>query len=578
MLRNLLLLFPAILLPLLPAPATLAQSAGRIAGTVADTTGTPQMGATISILPEQLADSSPAHVFTDARGRFLSAPLAAGLYTVNVTLAGFLPALAQHVDVDQMRTTVLHMQMGTALASLERSAAQSPPGSTQDADNWKWVLRGASASRPILRWSDAGAVADGEEDAPEKNGRQPRAELAISAGTYQPGSLTNFADAPTTGFAYDMNLGAAGRLVMAGAFSYLDQVPAGGFDTLWVQGNPQTGQTITGVVLRQSELGPNGLSFRGMRLTRQSQIAITDRLKLNYGGEVVLADLDGFTSSLRPDIELTMQVAPEWRASFIMATQQPYADGGTASSDAASDPSLQTALTSLNAFPVLLERDNRPVLQGGWHEEVSVERGVGRSGDLVAAAFHDQTADSAVFGEGVLSGPNVLPDYFSNGFAYDAGSSGSWGLRAFYRQKIGNDAEASFLYSWAGVLAPAVPFTTTSGDLSGLLATRYHHSLGARFSAKVPHSATKVTAGYVWVSGSAVARLDPYGQSLYGFDPFLSIGIHQPMPAFFPGHMMLVADVSNLLAQGYVPVTTKDGQILLIPTYRTFQGGVSFQF
>jgi hypothetical protein len=576
MLRKLWISLPVmLLLPLLWSPVSRAQSAGRIAGTVVDTAGTPQMGATISIVPEQVAGSLGVHVFTDARGRFLSAPLAAGLYAVNVTLAGFLPTLQQHVDVDQLRTTILRVQLGTALASLERSGNQPAALHSEDTDDWTWVLRGATSSRPILRWSDGEVVGDEEESSTERNARPPRAELAISAGTYQPGEVTNFADAPTTGFAYDMNLGAAGHLVMAGAFSYLNQVPAGGFDTLWVQGSPESGETVTGVVLRQSELGPSGPAFRGMRLTRQSQMALTDRLKLNYGGEMVLANLDGFTSSLRPDVELTMQIAPEWRASFILATS-PWDDGMAGSPEGSNDATLQSALASLNAFPVLLERDNRPVLQGGWHEEAAVEHRVGRSGDLVAAAFHDQTANSAVFGEGSLSGANVLPDYFSNGFAYDAGSSSSWGARAIYRQKIGSDAEASFLYTWAGVLAPGV--TSTTGDLSDLLATRYHHSVGARISAKVPRMGTKVSAGYVWVSGSSVARLDPYGQAVYGFDPFLSIGIHQPMPAFFPGHMMLVADVSNLLAQGYVPVTTKDGQIMLIPTYRAFQGGVSFQF
>jgi hypothetical protein len=573
-----------LLLPLLSSPNTAAQSAGRIAGTVVDTAGTPQMGATISIVPEQVAGSPGAHVFTDARGRFRSVPLAAGLYTVNITLAGFLPTLQQHVDVDQLRTTVLRVRMGTAFASLERSGDR--PGDHpaaqrgDDPDDWAWVLRGATANRPILRWSDDQVVADGEESSSEGNGRHPRAELAISAGTYQPGSITNFADAPTTSFAYDMNLGAAGHLLMAGAFSYLDQVSAGGFDTLWVQGSPEGGETVTGVVFRQSEIGPSGPSFHGMRLTRQSQIALGDRLTLHYGGEMVLANLNGFTSSLRPDMQLTMRVTPSWRASVILASN-PWegagaSDGATASDGAANDRALQSALTSLNAFPALLERNNRPVLQGGWHEEAAVERKVSRSGDLVAAAFHDQAADSAVFGEGSLSGPNVLPDYFSNGFAYDAGSSGSWGARVVYRQKIGNHTEAGFLYTWAGVLAP--PAASPPNNLSDLLATRYRQSAGARISTTVPRARTKLTAGYVWVSGSAVARLDPYGESLYGFDPFLNVAIHQPLPAFFPGHMMLVADVSNLLAQGYVPVTTKDGQVLLIPTYRAFQGGVSFQF
>ena len=39
-----------------------------------------------------------------------------------------------------------------------------------------------------------------------------------------------------------------------------------------------------------------------------------------------------------------------------------------------------------------------------------------------------------------------------------------------------------------------------------------------------------------------------------------------------------MADVGNLLAQGYVPLTTKDGNVVLVPSYRYFRGGLSLQF
>ena len=124
-----------------------------------------------------------------------------------------------------------------------------------------------------------------------------------------------------------------------------------------------------------------------------------------------------------------------------------------------------------------------------------------------------------------------------------------------------------------------VPYATeTTGDLSSLLATRSRQSIGARVSGKIPLTKTKMTIGYTWLSGATAARLDPYGESLYGVDPYLNLTLRQPLPSCFPGHMVVMADFSNLLAQGYVPVTTRDGQVLLIPAYRTFQGGLSFQF
>jgi len=38
------------------------------------------------------------------------------------------------------------------------------------------------------------------------------------------------------------------------------------------------------------------------------------------------------------------------------------------------------------------------------------------------------------------------------------------------------------------------------------------------------------------------------------------------------------ADMGNLLAQGYVPITTRDGSFVLVPAYRYFRGGLSLQF
>ncbi len=563
-------MLPALLLPLLAFSAAAGAPSGRIAGLVVDANGTPQMGATISILPELVGGSRTAAVFTDARGRFSSTPLATGLYSIRVTLAGFLPAYQQHVDVGDLKTTPVRLHLDSAFTSLERSGTH--PASIQQDDDWTWVLRGAAGTRPILRWTDGEVVADGQESASERSSRQPRGQLDISAGTTQPGQVTNFSNAPTTSFAYEMGLGSAGQLVMAGAFNYMNQLPAGGFATLWTQDGPDGDGSVTGMVIRQSELGPDGPGFRGMRLMRQSQFNFSRNVTLHYGGELVLADLDGMTSKLRPNVEMGIQLTPGWHASFTVASQ-PEEDSLDSENN---DGALQSAMNSLNAFPVLLERNNQPILAAGFHEEARLERPLGKSRSISVAAFHDQSGDTAVFGEGSATGANVLPDYFTNGFAYDAGDSGSWGTRVAYRQTIGSDVETTVVYTWAGVLSPYS--SETNGDLSSLLATRNRQSLGARVSGKIPRTKTKVIAGYTWISGPVAERLDPYGEAAFGTDPFLNISLRQPLPAFFPCHMVLLADVSNLLAQGYVAVTTRDGQLLLVPSYRTFQGGVSFQF
>ena len=45
-----------------------------------------------------------------------------------------------------------------------------------------------------------------------------------------------------------------------------------------------------------------------------------------------------------------------------------------------------------------------------------------------------------------------------------------------------------------------------------------------------------------------------------------------------PGARFSSAECDNLLAQGYVSVNTHDGQVFLVPAFRSFRGGVSLQF
>jgi hypothetical protein len=94
----------------------------------------------------------------------------------------------------------------------------------------------------------------------------------------------------------------------------------------------------------------------------------------------------------------------------------------------------------------------------------------------------------------------------------------------------------------------------------------------------IPYTRTKLSMGYKWLSGTTVSHQDAYGESLYQLDPYWSMQVRQPLPTVFSCHMEVQADVGNLLAQGYVPVATGDGTVVLVPSYRFFRGGLSLQF
>lgn len=148
-----------------------APNAGKISGVVIDSNGTPQMGATVVISPEKLLVSSQVKLQTNGRGGFSSATLPAGMYSVEVTLAGFLPTIEQHIEVSEAHATLVQVVVGSVFSSLGQLRQQ--PEQQGAADDWVWVLRSTAGARSVLRWDDSANVALANaadiQDADEQN-------------------------------------------------------------------------------------------------------------------------------------------------------------------------------------------------------------------------------------------------------------------------------------------------------------------------------------------------------------------------------------------------------------------------
>ena len=541
---------------------------GQLAGVVRDLSGTPQMGASVEVFPEAPGVTSSLDYLTNTLGIFRGEKLAPGLYTIRVTLAGFLPTLQQHVRINPNLTTMVRIEMESMFASLEQLRRQ-PNSSAADADDWKWVLRSAAGTRPVLQWDETASTAE------NSGGPTPKVLLQFTDGARRPGSVSNVASAPGTAFAYDQKLPGAGSLLVAGQMSYQDSA-AGGVATVWLPTGVIGSGPHTAVVLREARLGNTGITFRGMRIDQGGAVTLGDRVLFRYGGEFVLVGLGTSVSSVRPRLSLETKLGTAWHADFILAAQ-PSSPNAIETNGQDLESALSTALDELDAFPTLMWRDGRPVIQGGWHEEVSVEHRVGENGKLQIAGFHDDSHHVAVFGRGTdLPPQEYFEDVFSNAFAYDGGSSSSWGGRMVYREKLNEDVEVTALYAMAGALAPGA--SNEGGVLRDSLRMAPRQSVGVNITTNFPRTGGRVTAGYKWISGPAVSRVDSYGESLYQMDPYLHVSVRQQLPKFGPGRWEAIADCDNLLAQGYVTVNTREGQVALVPAFRTFRGGLSLQF
>jgi len=529
------------------------------------------MGASVEVISEAPGTNTSKDFFTNTQGIFRGERLAPGLYTVRVTLAGFLPTLEQHVRINPNLTTMLRVEMESMFSTLEQLRKQ-PNAEKAEADDWKWVLRSAAGTRPVLEWDDYGAVLSSGID---RNAGQPKLLMEFTDGALRPGSVSNVASAPGTAFAYDQELG-TGKLLVAGQVSY-DQSPAGGVATMWLPTGTIGSGPHTALVLREAALGETGLTFRGMRMDQGGALTLGERLLVRYGGEYVLVGLGRAVSTVRPRVSLETKLGDNWRAEAVFASQP-----GTPNPAEADPNDLQTALVSaldqLDAFPALMWRDGRPVLQGGWHEEVAADRRVGEHGKLQVAVFHDDAHHLAVFGRGTdLPESEYFQDIFSNAFAYDGGSWSSWGGRVAFKQKLGDNTELAAVYSMGGALTPDV-MSQAELALRDSLRMVARQSAGVNLSTNLPGKGGRITVGYKWISGPALTRVDAFGESLYQMDPFLHVSVRQQLPKFGPGRWEAIADCDNLLAQGYLTMTTRDGQVALVPAFRTFRGGLSLQF
>ena len=560
----------ATALVLFSAPTPGATRYGQLTGLVLDPFGQPQLGASVSIDPEGVSGrDATERLVTDQNGVFALRRLRPGLYAVKVAQAGFLPSMQQHIRIGAGLTTLVRIEMDSVFTSLDQLRRQ--PSQTTEPDDWKWALRTSSSTRPVLQLRDDGIVlASGESTSGDRPRSQPSTRIEMTSGSHHPGSASALPGSPRTAASYDQPLGKIGHLLVAGEMTYDPDLHAGAtFASVWLPSGQLDEGSETTVVVREAHFAPSSRTIRSLRAEHSGQINLGDRLVVDYGAAYVAAGIGEVTPSLRPRAKIGIRMAPGWNAALSLETE-PGSYGLRART-----PSPESALDTLDTLPILIWNGNGSTIEDNWHEEFAVKHDVGAHGSIEGAAYHDSSLHMAVFGYDGGTISDSLQAQTALVYAHDGGSGSTWGTRLAYRERISRSLELDAIYAWAGALAPGNDSSVNSEQpLQDLLQMRYRHSVAARVAGKVPHTGTEIAASYKWIDGTVVSRQDLFGEAAFGVDPNLSLTIRQPLPR----HWEAVADFRNLLAQGYVPVDSEGGRMLLVPVVRSFRGGVSFQF
>jgi len=550
----------------LAVPALAADNPASISGYVHNSGGVPQMGAVVEIVG---SGANFLQVFTDESGFYSATGLRSGFYNIRVSAASFLPTLRDRVELRPGANLVLNLTLSTLFEAIEMAPVR---GTSDNEDNWKWVLRSA-ANRPLLRLVDENSSASSGE-APANKDHELKGSLSLLAGSGSEGYGS--ASEVGTGFSVERSLFTADTVSVNGNVGYGIGAPSGALRASYshLLDNGSTPQvTLTMRSLPAPDGNLRNADLQAFGLTTSDNLNLGDVVQLNFGSELQTIQFMGRVTAFRPfgsaDVHLTPNTVVEYR----YATSEPDSRMEMGFDSAPADLSESGPRVSIAGYNSTIERAH--------HHEVSVSHREGKT-SVQAAVYFDRVTDPALIGVGEFStdGGNVLPDLLSGTFTYRGSELETQGVRLVLERKVSSTVTATFAYENGGALTLDKPDANLESVRDSMV-TRNRQSVAGKLAGTLPRARTHWVASYRVINGAALTPVDMFNASAGQASPYLNLFLRQPIPGmgFLPCHMEAMLDVRNLLAQGYVPVMGSDGHtVYLVQSARAVRGGLAFTF
>ncbi len=578
---------------------------GNLLGSVVDSSGVPQMGASVQLFNKY--DRLLGKTFTRSNGRFAFADLPSDSYAVLVSVPSFLPASRDQIAVKAGEDSMLQIHLATLLSSIE--VKYVPPASVMSED-WKWVLRSSPALRPVTRFLPVALAKSSGARTRTRIFSDTRAVMSLSGGD------TGFIDsdyAPAdlgTGFALSTYILGDNQLQVSGTYGQVGGImpPAISVSAVYsrAKGDGLIGAPEVGFSVSQLSLA-GGSSFAGQSAAgqpaggpwaqvRTMSISIyqtadpTGNVHVEYGATGESVDLLQHTSRFSPFARVTADVGAAGK--FVAA----YSDGDrpdelidhqVSKEEGAEDGSdtSETAPGAIASLPQLAYQSGKLRLQRTQSYELGYSKASG-SRTYAVSAFYEDVSDSRLNVAGdtsALDSGDLLSDGVSTTSIYDVGRYTRSGYLASANQRINDLLDVGVAYGRLGGF-------TIDGDgiqpSAGSSSIRFlnqgnHNTAAADVKVKAPVIGTRILVNYGWVDGNAVIPRHVFVTQNSSAQPGFNIMFRQPLPHIcgIGGHFELTADLYNLLAQGYLPVNSADGHTLLIvQAPRAVRGGLKFIF
>jgi len=550
----------------LALPMWCAERSASISGYVHNANGVPQMGAAVEVLGPAIEG---LRVFTDEKGFFTARGLFPGTYSVKVSAPAFLPTLREKISVRAGASVLLNLTLSTLFDAVQFA----PRRGGEDDGDWDWVLR-STANRPVLRVLPDGSVVVAK---PKPSGSDLKGTLSFVAGSPSEG-FGSVSDR-STAFVVEKSIFSTDTIKFRGDVGYGSGLPnavlrASYKHQLANGSTPEVAFTMRR--LSSPDLGLHDADLQALALTMTDNIAVGDVLELKFGSELQSVQFMGKVTAARPFGSIAAHLSPNTKVEYRYSTSRPSSRAEKGFESAPADLSESDPRISLAGFA--------PALEKAYHQEVALSH---REGDtsMQLALYTDRLADPALTGVGDVSAVSgeVLPDAYSGTFTYQGRDFQTRGVRLVLERKLASDVSATVNYSYGGTLdldRDGINLISLT-DVRDHSVIRNRQALSAKLSGTAPCTKTHWIASYGWTSGHALTPVDMFNASAGQADPFLDLFFRQPMPgtSSLPGHMDIVVEIRNLLAQGYVPVFGEDGRtVYLVQSARAVRGGVAFNF
>jgi hypothetical protein len=533
-----------------------------------------QLGALVQVIADDAAVLGTA--FTDLHGRYLIPHLLPGKYEVRASAALFVPALRDNLQLRPGTQAVVNLTLNTLFESAtwipaERRKADEP------SDDWKWTMRSA-ANRPILRLNDDDTimVSSSASESSKKHSDRARAEMTAGDGGFGSSGVHNV-------FVLDRTLddGAGLRLhadvgKQPGATAVQPSTElAAGYETRL--GFAGAGRAVMSYQSHPELLSSGGAAgFDAMQMSSAQQMQIGDFADLEAGGTLYIVHSSGYSSGSRPFLRVTAHPTKGWTVGYRLATSQ------NLQSFAGLD-SVQQEL------PVSAKYQGRMQTEQGHHQEIAVSKKTG-PGLIQVAYYRDSLDRVAVSGGGALTASDIqqtaepgsngiLADSTTGNFRALAGGYNTQGVNVTVSEPLTPSMWVAVEYATGAGLTPRDGAVLSLPTMALNLTPKSAQTATIALRGRVIHTGTSVRASYRWQPTRLVTAVDPYAS--FSDQAYFSCYLRQALRlgSLLPTGLDATVDVTNLLAQGYRPFLSADGQTLfLAQSPRTIQAGLAFTF